>query len=276
MRNVTGLTVLACLLAQAPQTAGSHPPEYVIGPGDILELNVFGHEDLSQTLVVQPDGSATFPLVGRLGAAGKTVRGLAAELTSALGESYLRDPQVTLTVREYRSKTVLVAGEVARPGSYPLAAGASIVEILAKAGPVNPGASAEAIVVRPRGEASGPVLPNDTTGADVEVLRVNLREIEKGNLQANLVLRPNDTVFIPQAPKIFVSGEVRSPGAYPFSPGMTVRQVVVLAGGLTEDGSSGRIRVIRRGEDGKTRELKIKMDDAIVPGDTLLVKAKLF
>ena len=57
---------------------------------------------------------------------------------------------------------------------------------------------------------------------------------------------------------------------------MTVRQVVILAGGLTEDGSSGRIRVIRRGEDGKSRELKIKMDDAIVPGDTLLIKAKLF
>ena len=82
--------------------------------------------------------------------------------------------------------------------------------------------------------------------------------------------------FIPQAPKIFVSGEVKSPGAYPFSPGLTVRQLVILAGGLTEDGSATRIRAIRKGEDGKTREVKIQMDDLVTLGDTLLVKAKLF
>jgi len=266
---------LALVLAQsAPAPAA--PADYLIGPGDILDLTVFGHGDLSQTLVVQADGSVIFPLVGRTVAAGKNTRDLAAELANVLGRAYVRDPQVTLTVREYRSQTVLVAGEVAHPGSYPLAAGASIVEILARAGPVSVGAAAEAIVVRPRGEVKGPVLPSEMSGADVEVLRVNLREIESGNLQANLLLKPNDTVFIPQAPRIYVSGEVKSPGAYPFSPGMSVRQLVILAGGLTEDGSATRIRAIRKGEDGKAREVKVQMDDAVRPGDTLLVKAKLF
>lgn len=271
-----GLVLAALVLAQAPAAPAADPLDYAVGPGDILQLSVFGHPDLAQDLVVQPDGSVVFPLVGRTPAAGRTTRALAANLADVLGRSYLRDPQVTLTVREYRSKAVLVAGEVAHPGSYPLASGATIVEILARAGPVSAGAAAEAIVVRPRGEVKGPVLPSEMNSPDVEVLRVNLREIESGNLQANLVLRANDTVFIPQAPKIFVSGEVKSPGAYPFSPGLTVRQLVILAGGLSEDGSATRIRAIRKGGDGKTREVKIQMDDLVQPGDTLLVKAKLF
>jgi polysaccharide export outer membrane protein len=274
---VAGL--LALLLLQdpsAPAAPSATADDYVLGAGDILSLRVFGHDDLTQSLVIQPDGNVLFPLIGRYPAAGKTTRALSGELADVLGKSYVRDPQITLVVAEYRSKTVLVAGEIARPGSYPLAAGATIVEILAKAGPVGSAAAAEAIVVRPRGEVKGPVLPSEVTSADVDVLRVNLREIEKGNLQANLTLRPNDTVFIPQAPKIFVSGEVKSPGAYPFSPGLTVRQLVILAGGLTEDGSSGRIRVIRKGEDGKTREVKIQLDETVTPGDTLLVKSKLF
>jgi polysaccharide export outer membrane protein len=274
---VIASALLLGVLAQAASPApAADPAEYVIGAGDILQLSVFGHPDLSQDLVVQSDGSVVFPLVGRTPAAGKTTRALAAELASILGKSYVREPQVTLSVREYRSKAVLVAGEVAHPGSYPLASGATIVEILARAGPVSGAAASEAIVVRPRGEVKGPVLPSEMNSADVDVLRVNLREIETGNLQANLVLRPNDTVFIPQAPRIFVSGEVKSPGAYPFTPGMTVRQLVILAGGLTEDGSATRIRAIRKGDDGKTREVKIQMDDPITLGDTLLVKAKLF
>jgi polysaccharide biosynthesis/export protein len=277
--TVIALPCLALLLAQAVASPAPPPAadaDYLIGQGDILQFSVFGHDDLSQALVVQPDGSVTFPLVGRIAAGGKSTRDLAAQLANLLGRSYVREPQVTITVREYRSKTVLVAGEVAHPGSYPLASGATIVEILARAGPVSGGAAAEAIVVRPRGEVKGPVLPSEMSDADVDVLRVNLREIESGNLQANLALRPNDTVFIPQAPRIYVSGEVKSPGAYPFSPGMTVRQLVILAGGLTEDGSSTRIRAIRKGEDGKAREVKIQMDDLVVLGDTLLVKAKLF
>jgi len=100
-------------------------------------------------------------------------------------------------------------------------------------------------------------------------------DLQAGDLTKNVLLRPNDTVFVPLAPKVFVSGEVRNPGAYPFAPGTTVRQAISLAGGLTEDGSSGRIRVVRTRE-GKSRELKIKIDDPIQPGDTIVVKAKLF
>jgi polysaccharide biosynthesis/export protein len=275
---MTPLVALLAVLAQEPtvQAPRAAPAEYRIGPQDILAISVFGHDDLTQTVVVQPDGTLTYPLVGRIPAAEKTAKELESDLTERLGREFIRDPQVTVAIREYRSKTVLVAGEVAHPGTYPLAGGMTLVEVLARAGPLGPGASAEVIVVRPRGEAHGPVLPSEMTDtASVEILRVNVRTIEMGDLSANLVLRPNDTVFVPQAPRIYVSGEVNNPGAYPFSPGTSVRQIVSLAGGITEDGSTGRIRVVRT-VDGKTKETGIKIDDPVQAGDTIVVKAKIF
>lgn len=262
--------------APAPPPAAAAPAEYQIGPQDILAISVFGHDDLTQTVVVQADGTLTYPLVGRIPASDKTAKDLERDLTVRLGKSFIRNPQVTVAIREYRSKTVLVAGEIGHPGTYPLAGGMTIVEILAKAGPVSPGAAAEVIVVRPKGESHGPVLPSEMTdSALVEILRVNVRAIESGDLSANIVLKPNDTVFVPQAPKVYVSGEVNSPGAYPLTPGTTVRQILSLAGGITEDGSTGRIRVVRT-VSGKPHESGIKIDDPVQAGDTLVVRAKIF
>lgn len=280
---LTLLALLALVVPAAQETATPAPPpaaaapaEYQIGPQDILAISVFGHEDLTQTVVVQADGTLTYPLVGRIPASDKTAKDLERDLTARLGKSFIRNPQVTVAIREYRSKTVLVAGEIGHPGTYPLAGGMTIVEILAKAGPVSPGAAAEVIVVRPKGESHGPVLPSEMTdSALVEILRVNVRAIESGDLSANIVLKPNDTVFVPQAPKVYVSGEVNSPGAYPLTPGTTVRQILSLAGGITEDGSTGRIRVVRT-VSGKPHESGIKIDDPVQAGDTLVVKAKIF
>ena len=274
--------VLLAQLQQPPTTAPTQPPvasapaDYRIGPQDILAISVFGHEDLTQAVVVQNDGTITYPLVGRIAASEKTAKQLESDLTDILGKNFIREPQVTVAIREYRSKTVLVAGEITHPGTYPLAGGMTIVEVLAKAGPLGSAASSELIIVRPKGEASGPVLPSEMTdSSQVQILRVNVRAIETGDLSANLQLKPNDTIFVPQAPRIYVSGEVSSPGAYPFAPGMTVRQIVSLAGGVTEDGSTGRIRVVRT-VDGKAKESGIKIDDAVQPGDTIVVKAKIF
>lgn len=259
--------------------AAATPQEYSIGPDDILRVTVFGHEDLTQTLIVQPDGTFNYPLVGRVKASDMTPKELERKLGVLLSQGYIRNPQITINVQEYRSKTVFVVGEVMKPGTYPLAGSTTIVEILAKAGPTTANAGTEVVIVRPLAEVQGPVLPSEVEGGDAakkkaEVLRVNIRDIQAGALDRNLVLRPNDTVFIPQAPKVFVSGQVRNPGGYPFAPGTTVRQVISLAGGLTDQASS-RIRVVRT-VDGKSKELKIRLDDPVEPGDTIVVKEKLF
>jgi polysaccharide export outer membrane protein len=257
----------------APAEAAAPAPEYTIGPEDILRVVVYGHEDLSQTVVVQGDGSFVFPLIGRVQARDATTKELERRMAAALARGFVRNPQVTVVVQEYRSRTVYVVGEVARPGPYPLGGSMSVVEVLAKAGP-SAGAAAEVVIVRPAGSVAGPVLPEQAAGT-AEVIRVDLRDIQMGQLDRNVFLRPNDTVFVAQAAKVYVTGEVRNPGAHVFTPGLTVRQAIGMAGGLGPDGSSSRLRVVRV-VDGRTREIKIRLDDPLQSGDTIVVKAKLF
>jgi polysaccharide biosynthesis/export protein len=295
--------VLPLMLAQAP--APTRPPapppapaearasvipsqDYRIGQGDILKITVYGHEDLSQTVLVQPNGAFVFPLIGSIPAADATPAEVESRIRAKLAKGLIRDPQVTVVVQEYRSKVVYVVGEVTRPGTYPLAGATRIVEILAQAGPLSPNAGVEVIVVRPVAPVSRPVLPTEVTAASrgnggspppargaapqAEVLRVDVSQIVSGHLDQNILLKPNDTLFVPQAARIFVTGEVRNPGAFAFSAGMTVRQAVSLAGGFTEDASKGGAKVVRE-VGGKP---KIKLDEPLQPGDTVLVKAKLF
>jgi polysaccharide biosynthesis/export protein len=270
-----------------PRPAGTTGQDYRIGPGDILRVTVYGHDDLTQTVVVQPNGTFVYPLIGAVAAAQATPAEVEGKITKLLAKGLIRDPKVTVVVQEYRSQVVFVVGEVTRPGSYPLAGGTSVVEILARAGPLSPNAGSEVVVVRPRTPVDRPVLPPEVTGAaakvatrgtaapPAEVLRVDMRAIRAGRLDQNLMLRPNDTVFVPEAARIFVSGEVRNPGAFPYSSGLTVRQAVSLAGGFSEDASTKSPRIVRDIL-GKPKEMKVKLDDPIQPGDTVVIRARLF
>jgi polysaccharide export outer membrane protein len=269
---------------------------YRIGPGDLLRITVYGHEDLNQIVVVEPDGTFSFPLIGYVTVAEQTPAELEAHLRSRLARGLIRDPQVTVVVQEYKSKVVYVVGEIARPGPYPLTGQMSLVEILARAGPVSAHAGTEVVVVRGGGRAGRAVLPSEVAaggvgdparvastlpsggappGPPVEVLHVDVGDIQAGRIERNILLQPDDTVFVPQAARIFVSGEVRNPGAFAYSRGLTVRQAIALAGGFTEDASTGSARMVRAIQ-GEPKTFKVKLDDPVDPGDTVVVKAKLF
>jgi polysaccharide biosynthesis/export protein len=261
--------------ARAPETAS---PDYRIGPEDVVRIAVYGHPDLAQTVVVRGDGTFVYPLVGRVEALDLTAPELERKLADLLSQGFIRNPQVSAAIQEYRSRIVFVVGAVARPGPYPLLGTRRLVEVLAKAGPSTSDAGTEVLVVRPPAPSARPLLPEDVSGAAgsaavAEVIRVNIRDIEAGDLAKNIVLLPGDTVFIPTVPRVFVAGRVESPGGYPFVPGTTVRQVVTLAGGATR--SRGGIRVVRE-IDGRTRTLKVDLEDLVRPGDTIVVGGRPF
>jgi polysaccharide export outer membrane protein len=217
-----------------------------------------------------------YPLIGAVDATQATPQEVEDRIVARLAKGLIRDPRVTVVVQEYRSKVVYVVGEIARPGTYPLTGRTTVVEVLAKAGPLSPQAGSEVIVVRPlAGTADRPLLPSEVAPASAEVIRVDVSAIQAGRLERNLPLAPNDTVFVPQAERFFVTGEVRNPGAFAFRSGLTVRQAVSLAGGFSEDASTGGAKVVRT-IGGKAQTYKIKLDDPITAGDTILIKAKLF
>jgi polysaccharide biosynthesis/export protein len=250
--------------------------EYRVGPEDVLRIAVYGHPDLTQTVALQADGSFVFPLIGRVPASELSAPELERKLQGLLATGYIRDPQVAVTVQQYRSKVVFVVGEVMRPGTYPLVGTRRLLEVLAKAGPPTANAGTEVVVVRARSAAPGPVFPAEidraVAGAQADVMRVDLRDIQAGDLAKNIALLPRDTVFVPSAAKVFVSGRVPNPGGYPFAPGTTVRQAVGLAGGSVR---SGRVRVLRK-VGGRAQPVRLGLDDAVQAGDTIIVRGKLF
>ncbi|MCY4601857.1 MAG: polysaccharide export protein, partial [Acidobacteria bacterium] len=210
-RGLAGAAVL--LLSVAPGAGSQDAADYTIGVRDVLEINVFNQEDLSGEYTVGPDGAFPFPLIGRVEAAGSTVEQLEETLRQRLLDGYFRNPRLSVAVAEFRSQEVFVMGEVTRPGAYPLTAETSLVEILALAGPLTSQASGAAVVLR----ADGPRAGDDGLGgpaADAaDTIRVNLRDLEAGDVSRNLTLHDGDTVFIPRAEVVYVFREVREPGS---------------------------------------------------------------
>ena len=254
---------------------GTAAQDYRIGVEDILEIDVFNQSSLSGLYTVETDGAFSFPLIGRVHAAGLTVEKLEETLRARLLDGYFRDPLVTVAVAEYKSQQVFVMGEVRSPGVYPLAAGTSLIEVLALAGSLTQQASGEAVVVRAEGQAPPDGIAAAGPPAGAETVRVNLRDLETGDLSRNLRLRDGDTVFVPRAEVVYVFGEVRDPGSYPIQTGMTVLQALSLAGGSTEFAALNRISVVRL-VDGEQVEVRVQLDDIVQRDDTIRVPVKFF
>ncbi len=283
MTIASSLLIVSAVQAASPVATDLPmlPPssrDYKIGPDDIVQVSVLGHEDLLQTLLVQADGTFNFPLIGVVEANDLTPLELEDVIAERLAKGYIRDPQVSVAITEFRSKTVLVMGEVSRPGPYPLSGSMRIVEILARAG-ISSSASTEVLVVRPRKSddpGAGPAVPlADLDGTNAEILRVDIDAIRSGDLSENIRLLPGDTIFVPQPPKFFILGEVRNPGQFSLAPGTTVREAITIAGGFSDFGSSGRVQIIRT-VDGEKQEIKASLDEQVLGNDTIVVKGRLF
>jgi polysaccharide export outer membrane protein len=265
---------LVALIACGHIAAAQSASDYVIGPQDVLTIQIYDQADLGGKYSVEADGTFSFPLIGRVRAGGQTLRALERELKSKLADGYFRNPQVTVAIEQYRSQRVFVMGEVRQPGPVPLTGGMTLIEALARAGSTTSTASGEVAIVRTsQEEVRGPVLPDQNTGS--EVFRASIRELEGGALSQNLELHDGDTVFVPRAETIYVFGQVRTPGAYGVQANMTVLQALSLAGGVTEHGAIGRVRVART-ENGAKKEIKVKLTDLVRPGDTVIVPERFF
>jgi len=266
------------LAAQEPRAkADQARGEYLIGAQDVLTVTVWDSPDLSGKYTVETDGSFTFPLIGRVKAGGLTLRQFEAELKKKLADGYFKNPQVSVAVESYRSQRIFIVGEVRSPGTYPLTGDVTLIEAIARAGSTTPSASLEAIIVRaPAGkQADGPTLPSQKADAS-DTQRVNLRDLQSGALSKNIALRDGDTIFVPRAESIYVFGQVRNPGAYALQdPETTVLQALSLAGGVTDRGATNRIKIVRVVKGDKV-ELKVKLNDPVLPGDTIIVPEKYF
>lgn len=255
----------------APATAAV----YQVGPADVLGIKVFGEEALSNSYTVDSDGSITFPLIGRVQVAGLTTRQIEERLTKMLAGDYLRRPQVSVEIATFRSRFIFVLGEVRNPGKYNIQGPQTLLEVIAHAGSTTATAGDTIIVQRYKDGIANAItaaMPDDERTA--EVMRVSLEDLRQGRLNANVLLQDSDTIIVPPAERFYVQGFVRQPGSFVLRPGMTVRQAIAEAGGITERGSTRRIKISRK-VNGKEVELDAEMSDLVRPNDTIRVPQRL-
>ncbi len=283
---IATLAVLALLqnppAAPAPQAA---PPaaapatvmEYEVGPGDVLEVNVFGNDDLSRIPTVQTNGAISLPLLGEVQVAGLTVGEVQRKITNLLAKDYLVNPQVEVKVREFQSQFVSVVGEVNSPGRKPIRGRMRLIDALVESGGFKPTASAEVMITRTDGTFDG----------DKRSMTVRISGSATAQDAVNLELPLKNGDIITALPKAFVTvdGEVNRPGRYAIESDLTVTGAVSLAGGLTRFGSndvkirrndpqSGKVSIIP--VDLKSVRNGKKPDVPLLPNDVVSVGRRVF
>jgi polysaccharide export outer membrane protein len=256
---------LFCLLFGAAMAApDSKPPdsEYQLGAGDLLKINVFGYPDMAADVRVDEGGSITYAYVGQLVVGGHSARDVetlvAQRLTSG---GFIRSPQVSVLVADYRSQKVSVMGQVSRPGPYPLRKASSVIDLLAEAGGViNAVAADEATLLR----------------ADGSKVSIDLFKLFEGDPGQNVPVIGGDTIYVPKASQFYIYGEVQRPGTYRLERHMTVSQAISMGGGLTPRGTERRATVKRRNPQGREEKVTVKGSDLLEPDDVLQIKESLF
>lgn len=260
----------------AAQTQTQTTQTYAVGPADVLGVKVFQEDGLTANYNVDSDGTITFPFLGRVPVGGKTLRDIEAHITKALSDGWVRSPQVSVEIAQYRSRAIFILGEVRQPGKYSIEGPMTLLEVIAKAGSLTPAAGDTIIVQRYKdglaaAVSDAPMLPGDDRGA--EVMRFSADDLQEGRLNANILLQDSDTIVVPAAERFYVTGFVRTPGSFVLEPNMTVRQAIAVAGGLTERGSDRGIKIIRKVR-GKEVEVSVDLSDIVQPNDTIRVRQR--
>lgn len=242
IKFLTTITALATLglghstLAQAQTAADAFAvASYLIGPEDVLEISVWKEEGLQKEVLVRPDGWVTFPLIGNIRAAGKTVDRLQREIAKRL-RKYFSDPVVTVSVLKVVGNKVYVIGEVKTPGEYIVGHYVDVMQALALAGGLTPTAAENQIkIVRKE------------RGLDI-VFYFDYEAVKQGrDLEQNITLKPGDKVLVLKAVnKIYVIGQVESAGEYQIERDVDILQALALAGGLTPYALQKKIKILRK------------------------------
>ena len=241
------------------------PQDYRIGFDDVLDINVFEAQELNREVRVSSAGEISLPLLDSVHVAGLTPRELELVLQELLRRKYMKDPHVSVFVREMQSHAVSVLGAVRRPGVFQVRGSKTLIEVLSLAEGLADDAGETALIMRGAGLQNTPVpSPEETTPTNnanesqaSDVVQVNLQSLlDSSDVRQNPMVNPGDIVKVLRAGIVYVVGEVQRPGGFTMKSNekMSVLQVIALSGGLTRTASKGSARIIRTDEQSGERE----------------------
>jgi polysaccharide export outer membrane protein len=232
--------------------------DYKIGPEDLLEISVFEDEKLNKSVRVSSQGNISLPLLGILKVKGLTANELEKEIRDLLAEKYFQDPHVSVFIKEYRNQRISVMGSVEKPGVYDVTGQKTVLDILAIAGGLKEEAGQLLFLIRPpKFEEEATKGKKDSDDQSPKTFMIDLEGLlVKGDLAFNLPLIHGDVINIPVSGKIFVGGEVKSPGGFALKgKKLTVSQAITLAGGLGPKAAGSETKVFRYSEKGTDKEI---------------------
>ncbi len=245
--------------AQEPAAAPGANDAYQVDGRDVLEVLVYGEEQLSGTLTVAEQGMIDVPLLGPVDVNGLTTLEIARHIELQLGEKYLVNPHVTVRVMEYGSKEIKVLGAINKPGLYYLTGPTTLLQILSQAGGISKVNIREVQVQRGEGT---PIV-------------VKLDDLVSGNGSGDFLLQKGDSIYIPDSLAVYVGGEVAHPGEVPYKEGMTITEAITLAGSWNATALKSTVYILRDGQRMRVnvrRILRAKdADILLIPGDQVQV-----
>ncbi|MBV8811431.1 MAG: polysaccharide biosynthesis/export family protein [Acidobacteriaceae bacterium] len=269
------ICLFLCLLLggtlQLPDQLAAADREYVLGPDDGVSVNVVDLAELDQKALgvvrVDHEGNIHLPLAGRLKAAGLTVEQLEKQIASRLS-GIMNNPEVSVSIAEYRNHPVSVLGAVRNPGVYQVSGRKTLFEVLSLAGGLNPDAGNQVKITRQisAGRLPLPGVTTDQSGG-FEIGQLDVRKVmEAKNPDENIEVLPNDVITVPKAELIYVVGAVHRAGGFPLveKQQISVLQAVSLAEGLDATASAKNARILRESVPGAERkELHVNVGEIL-------------
>jgi len=241
-----------------------HAGEYLVGPGDVISIFVYDNDDLKTRVRVASNGTIVVPLLGAVNVNKLTISAITEKLTKLFAAGYIVNPQINVFVDEFRSRKVVVLGNVRSPGIIELSGPTTFLELVSKAGGFDKDAGDTATIKRK-------VDDKDT------VIAINLTSLVKGgDLEQNIQINDEDTIYISGAGMCYVTGQVGAPGSYPCGEGTTVLKLVALAKGFTGKASKSSISIVRMEGGQKNIIEDVNLDSPVSENDVLVVPESFF
>ncbi|MDM8554878.1 polysaccharide biosynthesis/export family protein [Desulfococcaceae bacterium HSG7] len=247
------------------------PSDYLLGSGDLLQVEVFGVKELEAKVRVSSRGYITLPLLNQVQVKGLSAREAEVKIEKLYKVKYIKNPHVSVFVKEHFSQRITVVGQVRNPGTYDYPTKLKLLDVLAIAGGLADKAGRSVHVRRIGGTHSG----GKSFLVDLDML------IKKGKTELNIEISGSDVIFVPEAGVFFADGAVRKPGIYNIKRDMILQEAILIAGGLAPYADKDVLTLIRQHEDGQrevieldfkknvdSKQLQIQDRDVIIAKDS--------
>jgi polysaccharide biosynthesis/export protein len=258
VRILTALMMFFCLVSTVRA-------EYLIGTDDVVQVKIYGYDDLTTSMRVSENGRIVFPLIGEVEVGGQTEFEAARKITQLLATGgFIQDANVTVTVFEYKNQQVSVLGQIKAPGIYVLKSKTTLLDMIAMAGGLAEPGDNRVIITR---QIDGKPVKQEVD------LRTALESPENSQ---SIFIERGDIIYVPKAPMFYIYGEVQRSGSFRLEPDMTVAQALSLGGGLTPRGTLRNIVIKRHDVNGVSKEIEVELSDKVLKDDVIVIDERLF